>query len=228
LISNNNYLNKKASNQTMEILCFDMDNTLVYGERMHIEAFKHSFKKNKLPIPTKKELLKYFSLPAHVMIKQMYPGLTDKQVDKVVKGHDQQLLKETVKYTKVVPGAKAALKKLKKHYKIAVLSNCKHITIKKVLKQNNIDAKMFDLIIGNDDVKKGKPAPDEIFKAEKLLHVKKGYMVGDSIYDIQAANKAGLKGIAVLTGNHTKTMLKKEKPWKILNSVKDLPDLLLK
>jgi len=52
-------------------------------------------------------------------------------------------------------------------------------------------------------------------------------MVGDSIYDIQAARKAKVKGIAVLTGDHSRSMLKKQKPFMILNSVKGLPRKLL-
>lgn len=212
----------------MEILCFDMDNTLIYGTRMHLEAFKLSFKKNKLQKKTKKEMLKYFSLNGKEYVHRLFPELTKKQVVQVVKDHDYYVFKKTAKLVKPIPGAKATLKKLKPHYKIAILSNCKHAIILSSLKHAKFDKSMFDLIIGYDEVKHGKPAPDELFKAERLLKIKKGYMVGDSIYDIQAANKAGLKGVAVLTGHNSRYQMQKEKPWKILNSVKDLPKLLLK
>ena len=84
------------------------------------------------------------------------------------------------------------------------------------------DLNFFDLIIGNDDVVKPKPWPDEIVKAGHLLRVKPEFMVGDSIYDVIAAHKAKVKAIAVLTGHYTKEELEKEKPFKIIKNLKEL------
>ena len=106
----------------MEILCFDMDNTLIYGTKMHLEAFKLSFKKNKLPQKTRKEMLKYFSLNGKEYVHRLFPELTKKQVDQVVQDHDYYVFKKTAKFVKPIPGAKTILKQLKKKYKIAILS----------------------------------------------------------------------------------------------------------
>ncbi len=212
----------------MEMLCFDLDNTLVYAHKMHVEAFNLAFKKHKLPIPKRKDLIHHFGKVGILVVKELFPDLPEKKALQVVKDHDKFLIKDTGKYVRLIPGAKTALKKLRPHYKIAILSNCKHKEIEAILKFAKIDQTQFDLIIGNDDVKNGKPHPDELFKAKKLLHIKKGYMIGDSIYDIKAGKKAKLQTISVLTGHHTKAMLKKEKPTKILNSVKELPEYLLK
>ena len=211
-----------------EIICFDMDNTLVRSNKLHIYAFKKAFSKFKLPKKTTKEIIKTFSLESTVLVRELYPHLTKAEAIKIVKEHDKIVQREAKNHITVIRGAKGTLKKLKKHYKIAILSNCKHKEIQAILKAAKIDRKMFDLIIGNDDVKRPKPSPDEIFKAKRLLHIKKGYMVGDSIYDVRAGNKAKLKTIAVLTGNHSRYQLKKEKPWKILNSVADIPKTILK
>jgi len=209
-----------------EIICFDMDNTLVRSNNLHVYAFKKAFSKFKLPKKTTKEIIKTFSLESTVLVRDLYPNLTKKEIIKVVEEHDRIVIREAKNHITVIRGAKGTLKKLKKHYKIAILSNCKHKEIKAIMKAAKFDKNMFDLIIGNDDVKRPKPFPDEIFKAKKLLHIKKGYMVGDSIYDIRAGNKAKLKTIGVLTGNHSRTQLRKEKPWKILKSVADLPKIL--
>jgi HAD superfamily hydrolase (TIGR01549 family) len=206
-----------------ELICFDMDNTLVKSNKVHLRGFQKAFEKNHLTKVTDKEVIKYFGLTGEVLVKELYPELTKEQIKKIVADHDDFVVKETHKYAKAIPGAIRVLKKLKKTHKIAILTNCKHKEIVPVLKSAGIDKKLFNLVLGNDDVKHGKPYPDEIFKAEKLLHVKSAYMVGDSIYDIKAAKKAKAKGIAVLTGDHTKAQLKKEKPLMILKSVRSLP-----
>ncbi|MCX6711601.1 MAG: HAD family hydrolase, partial [Candidatus Woesearchaeota archaeon] len=118
------------------------------------------------------------------------------------------------------------LKILKKEYKIALVTNCTHKELEPLLKNTKIDKKIFDVIIGHDDVKKTKPYPDEIFKAEKLLHLKADYHVGDSIYDIIAAKRARVKCISVLTGVSSKNRLKKYKPNYIIKNVSYLPKLL--
>jgi HAD superfamily hydrolase (TIGR01549 family) len=49
-----------------------------------------------------------------------------------------------------------------------------------------------DVIVGGSDVTRGKPAPDMLFRAAKLLEVPIGstWMVGDSRYDSEAARAA--------------------------------------
>jgi len=54
------------------------------------------------------------------------------------------------------------------------------------------------------------------------MKVNPEYMVGDSTYDIIAAHKAKVKGIAVLTGHYSKEELEGEKPFKIIKKLKGL------
>jgi len=210
----------------MQLLYFDLDNTLIHSTKAHVKAFEKAFRKNKLEKKNTKEILTYFSLESSQLVQKLYPQIKD--IQKIVKDHDAFLIKDTKKYAKAIPGAKATLKKLKKHYTFALVSNCKHKEILALLQAAKINYKYFDIIIGNDQVQHPKPAPDEILKAEQFLRIKKGYMIGDAIYDIRAGKKAGLKTIAVLTGDHTKKQLQKEKPFAILKSVKDLPSFLQK
>ena len=211
-----------------ELICFDMDNTLLKSNPVHIKAFQKAFKHNGLPKITNKKLISKFGLPGEILVKELYPMLTKKEVKKVVKDHDDFVVKKTYKYAKPINGAKKTLKELKKHYKIAILTNCKHKEIIPILKGAGINRKLFNFVIGNDDVKHGKPFPDELFKAEKLAHEKASYMIGDSIYDIKAARKAKVNGIAVLTGDHSRALLQKQKPKAILRSIKQLPKYLTK
>ena len=147
-------------------------------------------------------------------------------IKKVMKDHDNLVVKETKKYAKPFFGVKRILQKIRKNYKLALVSNCKHKEMLAILKAVKIDKKLFSVIIGNDEVKHGKPYPDEILKAEKLTHLNAEYIVGDSIYDIIAGKKSKTKIIAVTTGNHSKKELKKYKPDYIISSLRKLPEVL--
>lgn len=210
----------------MPFLCLDLDNTLIRSTKAHVQAFKKAFAKNKLPLKTEKEIIQHFSVESSQLIKELYPKLNFKQIKKVVDDHDRILIEETGKLVRTIPGAREALKKVKMRYKVAILSNCKRKEILSLLRYAKIRKDLFDTIIGNDQVTHAKPAPDEVIKAEQIFKVRDGYMVGDSIYDVRAGKRAKVKTIAVLTGTHTRKQLEKERPWKIIKSLRELPKII--
>lgn len=60
----------------------------------------------------------------------------------------------------------------------------------------------FDLLVCSDMVKQPKPNPESIITALDKLQVKANetFMIGDSLYDMIAAKRAGVKSIGVLWG----------------------------
>lgn len=210
----------------MELICFDMDDTLVDADKAHIIAYEKAFKKYGLPKVPDKKLKKMFGRLGKYIVHELFPKLSWERINEIMEENHRVIIEESKRFIKPIPGVKTALRKLHKKYKLAVVSNGMHSEIETILKTSGIDVKLFDVIIGNDEVEHAKPYPDEIFKAEKILHLKASYMVGDTTYDILAGKKARVKTIAVLTGNHTRNMLEKEKPDYIIKSVKDLPKIL--
>jgi len=211
------------------LICFDMDETLIYSDKTHIKAFNRAFSKNGLKkIPEKKLESALTGETTDIIIKKFYPNINKNLLKKIIKERRDIVVKETSKYARAIPGAINALKKLKKLYRIAIISNCIHKEILALLKGAGINHKLFDKIIGKDEVRHAKPYPDEIFKAEKLFHEKAFCLVGDSLWDIKAARMAKVRIITVLTGNTKKEKLIKARPDYIINSIEYLPKLLQK
>ena len=209
-----------------KLICFDLDNTLIYSDKCHILAYNEALKELKLKKPKTEFLKSLFGMPHQFIIKIIAPGLDGEGMNKLVSIHDKILIQKTYKYSRQIPGTVKTLKKLRDDYDLALLSNSSHKNIIFLLDGAGIDRKLFRIIIGNDDVKHGKPWPDEIFKAEKLEHQEADFMIGDSIYDIMAGKKAGVKTIGVLTGHYSKMLLKKQDADHIIKSVNELPKLL--
>jgi pyrophosphatase PpaX len=209
------------------LLCFDMDETIIKSNKAHVIAFNKAFTKHRLKkLPVKRIINALQGETGNIVIKKLYPKLTQEEIKKILEHHNKLIIKETNKYAKQIDNSARVLKKLKKKYRIAILSNCTHKEMLALLKGAGINYKMFNLLIGKDEVKHAKPCPDEIFKAEKLTREKADFMIGDSLQDIKAAKKAKIKIISVLTGNTPKTKIIKAKPDYILNSIKGLPKLL--
>ena len=205
-----------------KLICFDMDNTLVYSDKAHVEAFNKALDELGFRKLAFMEIARHFGKPKEETIKAISGSGDQYVINEINKIHDKYLYSETRKYSKKIPGAERVIKKLKDNYYIAVVSNCSHKNIETIMTAAGYDLELFDLLIGNDDVKRPKPWPDEIVEAGNLMKVNPEYMVGDSTYDIIAAHKAKVKGIAVLTGHYSKEELEGEKPFKIIKKLKGL------
>ena len=206
-----------------KLICFDLDGTLLNTNKLHFVTFNEAFKKNGLGEVKYREISPLFGLVKREIINMLFFGLDENKLKKILKDKNEFTLKESYKFVKNFLGIKKSLIILKKRYDLGIVSNCSHKEIVTLLKKASIDLKLFSVIIGDDDSIRGKPYPDEIFKAKKVSGLNVEYMVGDSIYDIRAGKKAKVKTIGVLTGVHNKKILEKEKPWKIIKSVRDLP-----
>lgn len=210
----------------MKLICFDLDNTLINSDRAHYRAYNIALKKLGFKKLSYGKMIKHFGAPK-IEIAMMLTSSNDEGIiNKITELHENLLVKEAKKDARKIAGVETTLKNLKKKYGLGLLSNNSHNNIIQLLKAVKLDRNLFDVVIGNDDVKYSKPYPDEILKAEKLLHLKASYMVGDSIYDIMAGKKAGVKTIAVLTGHYSKNALKRYNPDYIVKSLNGIFKIL--
>lgn len=107
--------------------------------------------------------------------------------------NDRTVLFETV------PGTVQRLKAQGK--KLAIVSTKYRYRIADFLQRENL-LESFDVIIGGEDVARHKPDPEGLHQAAERLnsHVHGALYVGDSVVDAEAARRAGIPFIAVLSG----------------------------
>jgi len=112
----------------------------------------------------------------------------------------------------LLPGVLETLQALKTQgFKTALTTTDSHKRAEESLEKLQIGA-CFDVVLGADDVEKGKPAPDMILKACKLTGCspQDAVMVGDSPVDMLMGKNAGVKVcIGVLSGPIPKEKLAK-------------------
>lgn len=211
----------------MKIICFDLDNTLVDSVKAHTKAYNRALNSFGLKGKTEKYIFSKLGRPKDELIKLLAPNSSKKVRDEINKLHDRYLASGYFKYAKGLKYSLEILKYLKeKKYKIAITSNCTRNNIYVILKGAGISKRYFDLLVGNDDVKRSKPYPDEILKAGKIFGKKPNFVVGDSIYDVVAGKKAKVKVIAVTTGFYKEKELKRYKPEHIIKTLRELKKIV--
>jgi phosphonatase-like hydrolase len=131
---------------------------------------------------------------------------------------------------RVIPGAVQALTWLRdRSVKIALNTGFDRETTELLLAAVGWNGNQADAVVCGDDVPQGRPSPQLIFRclaATQTLSVHRVAVVGDTVFDLQAAHHAGVRwNLGVLSGAHSRQQLEQQPHTRLLPSVADLPSL---
>ena len=208
------------------ILIFDLDGTLINSKKAHAEAYNLAFEKNRLERLPVDKIIPVFGIPVEDIIKKLYPNISSRRLPDCAKDQREIVIKKCLHLVRPIMDVAETLEVLAHKYVLSIVSTNKHENIIKLAKAGGIDPKMFRIIIGEDEVKRPKPAPDGILEVRKLITAPIGYFIGDTIYDLRAAKAAGIRSIGVLSGIGKFKQLWAEKPAHVISSVAELPNVL--
>jgi HAD superfamily hydrolase (TIGR01509 family) len=203
-------------------IIFDLDGTLIDSMPYHVAAFKDLLREHNIKIK-KGELEKIIGMPTTKIFEILKKR--HKFKEKIVDLREERryhFFKFLGTQNIAFPGVMNTIKKLKKKYKVAVATGSSRITF---VHSTTLDfQKLFKEVITFDDVKSGKPSPDQLLLVARKLKIKPidCIMVGDSIFDQLAAKNAGMDSIGVLTGNTSKKDLLNAGAKFVIESVNEL------
>ncbi|MBI2268229.1 MAG: HAD family phosphatase [Candidatus Blackburnbacteria bacterium] len=185
----------------IKAVIFDLDGVLVDATEWHFEALNDALKLfgfeitrdehvgfyNGLPTAEKLRVLsekKALPVGLHEVIKSMKRKYTDERVARLCRpSYEKQLM----------------LRQLKaKGYKLACCSNAQKYSVVNMLTFAGI-IDFFDLVIGNDEGFKPKPAPDIYLAAFERLSIlpSEAVIIEDAPHGIQSAKASGARVIEV-------------------------------
>lgn len=188
----------------VKALILDLDGTLVDSHKAHIKSYKEVFNKKALSDFDVNKLKSLFGKVAEDIISDLFPGLSDEEVDELVLGKRKAFLKALGKVVKV-PCVDKFLKKAFDDYLLAVATSSSNLEMNALVDRFGW-RDYFKVLMSGYDVPKPKPAPDLLLAVIKELGVNKDdcVFIGDSIYDALSARSAGVSFIGVRTGSYSK------------------------
>lgn len=127
------------------------------------------------------------------------------------------------------PGLKDMLARLEEaEVRIAIASSKRRALIEPVLKFHAL-SRYFDLVVGSLEVTNHKPHPEPVHHIlDKLdIPLAESVVIGDSTYDLEMAKNAGVDGIGVTTGIHTREVLATADPVHIVSGLNEALPLIL-
>jgi pyrophosphatase PpaX len=125
------------------------------------------------------------------------------------------------------PGIEGALRELRgRGARLAVVTSKARALARRGLAVAGLDP-LFSVVIGGDDVARGKPDPLPVVRALEVLGAQAAgsVMVGDSLHDMLAGRRAGVRTAAALWGPFSREQLAATEPDHYLESAAQLLDL---
>lgn len=196
-------------NQQYKLLLFDMDGTIADTDEMVYRTFVDLYKKYGNGFMRPREEIMYFSGPPirETLVKE-FPHVNYEEILKAFTDISDPYYDMTVT---VFPHEIETLEYLySKGYKMGVVTNKATYKAHYVLKMLKLD-KYFEVLIGREDVVKGKPSGEGILNAMKNYPYSKQEVlyIGDNDIDYLTAEDAGVDCMLVSWGPRELKLLSK-------------------
>lgn len=204
---------------------FDFDKTLADSTDAAVEATQEAYSDNNLHAPKTETILDQMGIPAQVSFAKMAQrDLSESEVQQLVHTYRQVYKKYEKDKTQLYLDIRETLASLERRKKkLFVVSSKDTESLNRNLENLSIKQYFLD-VVGCDQVRRFKPAPDSLLLLINHYHLQKdeSVMIGDARYDLQMGKAAGIKTCGATWGAFDPDSLKREKPTYLLGHVKDL------
>lgn len=207
----------------MATAILDIDGTLVDTNYHHAVAWYRAFRAHGFVIPLW-QIHRHIGMGGDQLVAALAGEGFDREHGDEVRAAEKILYLQLIEETQPLTGARALIEDLKAAgYTVILASSAKSDELEHYLKL--LDAhSLVDGWTDSGDVEQTKPEPDLVLAAlEKAgSDAKDAVMIGDSTWDCEAAKRAKVRSIGVLTGGFSESELLDAGAEKVFTSVDEL------
>jgi pyrophosphatase PpaX len=197
-----------------------MDGTLVDTIGLILRAFHETFTALGVPDREDPELLALIGKPLWAQMRIFDPS----RVDELCATYQSNYEKFHDELARAFPGVEETLAELERRgHVLGVVTSKRRVTAQPGLAYFGLDG-YFQAIVTANDTERHKPEPDPVLKALEMLGCQPGSAayVGDSVYDIECGNAAGVLSVAALWGPFPRDLLATRRPGAFAEKPEDL------
>jgi HAD superfamily hydrolase (TIGR01549 family) len=201
----------------------DVDGTLVDTNYHHAIAWYRAFRQNEVLLPIWR-IHRHIGMGGDQLVEALGGEQVEKEKGDDIRAAESVLYGELMSEVEPLEGARELIQDLKEGgHAVVLASSAKKHEVNHYL--DLLDAReLADDWTTSDDVEATKPEPDLVVAAVEKAGGGDAVMVGDSTWDCEAAKRAGLETVAVLTGGFSETELRDAGALVVFSSIEDLRD----
>jgi HAD superfamily hydrolase (TIGR01549 family) len=204
---------------------FDIDGTLVDTNYQHALAWYRAFRQEGIVMPIWR-IHRAIGIGSDRVVEMLAGEAVEAKLGETLRDAQGPLYKEMIDEVEPMKGAHELLRDLKRAgHPVILASSAEEEEAERYIKL--LDAQQFvDGYTTSADVQASKPEPDIVHAAMQKAGGGPAVMIGDSTWDCQAATRAKLPSIGVLTGGFSEQELTEAGATVVFDSVEHLHDHL--
>jgi HAD superfamily hydrolase (TIGR01509 family) len=209
----------------MPALIFDLDGTLVDTVYAHVFAWQRALNQCGLEIDgwrIHRRIGMSGGLFTRAVARELGRELTDQEAEDVQTRHGQ-LFRELLPERRPLPGAVDLLAGLRaREVTHGIATSGRRPEINASLEALRVPD--GTVVVERGDVARAKPEPDLFVECARRLHTDRAdcYVVGDAVWDLLAARRAGMLSIGLLTGGYGSDELERAGAYRVYRDAAEL------
>jgi HAD superfamily hydrolase (TIGR01549 family) len=206
---------------TLSSAILDVDGTLVDTNYQHALAWDRAFRRHGVVLPVWR-IHRHIGMGGDQIVASLCDEETEERMGDDVRAAETDLYMELIDEVEPLPGARDLIVDLKgRGHSVVLASSAKEHEVDHYL--DLLDARsLVDGWTTAADVDRTKPHPDLVAAGVEKAGGGDAVMVGDSTWDCEAAGRAGVPTIALLTGGFSEQELLEAGAACVFESIEDL------
>ncbi|HEY4565088.1 MAG TPA: HAD family hydrolase [Thermoanaerobaculia bacterium] len=185
----------------------DIDGTLVDTNYHHAVAWYRAFRQHEVVLPLYR-IHRHIGMGGDHLVAALAGDEVEEEKGDDIRAAEGPLYMAMIEEVEPLSGARELIRELDQSgHSVVLASSAKAQEVEHYL--DLLDAReVADGWTTSDDVEKTKPDPDLVQAAVEKAKADEAVMVGDSTWDCEAAKRAGIETVAVLTGGFSEQELR--------------------
>jgi len=199
----------------------DVDGTLVDTNYQHVIAWYRALRNHDVIRPVWR-IHRHIGMGGDNLVRAVAGDEVEEKLGDEIRSTEKAIYAELIDEVEPMEGARKLMEFLKERgHMIVLASSAKQEELDHYL--DMLEARdLSDAWTSSADVESTKPAPDLVVAAMKKIEADQAVMVGDSTFDCEAAERAGVPTIGVLTGGFSEGELREAGAVAIFESLGEL------
>jgi len=181
-----------------KVVVLDVDGTLMDTNYLHTEAWAQAFEEVGHRVP-RARLHEQIGKGSSLLIREF---VEDEEAEERIDELHSGIYAELQEYGHPLPGAKELISSLRERgYEVWFVTSAKDEELEHHMDEPEVEDETSG-VVNSSDVENSKPAPDifELALQRAEASPDETVAVGDAVWDVEAADAAGIRTVAVLTG----------------------------
>ena len=207
------------------VAILDVDGTLVDTNYHHALAWYRAFTQHDVVIPVWR-IHRAIGMGGDQMVSALADDQTEEEKGDDIRAAEKALYTAVINEVRPLPDAHRLIETLKERgHRVVLASSAKDEEIEHYIDLLDV-RELADDWTSSGDVEKTKPHPDLVQTALEKAGGGDAVMVGDSVWDVEAAKRAEIETIAIRTGGFGADELREAGAACVFDSISDLLDSL--